>query len=375
MKYLTLTLTLSFGLGASFWIYNHIYKKNKNKNKQNKLRSINYHFLRECNFSCKYCFHVDKNSSENVKTNILSINQMKKLLTLLKKAGCEKINFSGGEPFLKAKQLGIIVQFSKQDLGLKTGIISNGSLIKQEWFEKYGQYLDWLGISMDSFQEQILKNIGRNSMNKKPSVMFEQLMQIKLWCQMYKIRFKINTVVSIFNKDEDMNAQIQLLKPERWKVFQALAIDGENLNNHNKNTNKRDSLTGDIIYDQYLIFIADNYNNKNQRGSLTGEISHKEYLQFIQKHSSCHPIVKSNDIIKNSYIIVDEKGRFLDNSTVLNPKNDLSRCTGTKVPSKSILEVNDALKAFQNTVFDHTSFQKRLGNEPIDIIDIEDIVF
>jgi len=44
------------------------------------------------------------------------------------------------------------------------------------------------------------------------------------------------------------------------------------------------------------------------------------------------------------------------------------------VLSKSILEVNDALKAFQDTVFDHTSFQKRLGNEPIDIIDIEDIV-
>ena len=334
MKYSSLSLSL--GLGLSFWIYTHIYKKNKNKNKQNKLRSINYHFLRECNFSCKYCFHVDKGSSENVKMNILSIDQMKTLLTLLKQAGCEKINFSGGEPFLKAKQLGIIVKFCKEQLGLKTGIISNGSLIKQEWFEKYGQYLDWLGISMDSFQEHTLKNIGRNSINKKPSVMFEQLMQIKQWCQMYKIRFKINTVVSIFNKDEDMNAQIQLLKPERWKVFQALAIDGENSNNHNK--------------------------NKNKRGSLTGEISHKEYLQFIKKHSSCHPIVESNDIMKNSYIIVDEKGRFLDNST------------GKKVPSKSILEVNDALKAFQNTVFDHTSFQKRLGNEPIDIIDIEDIV-
>lgn len=72
---------------------------------------------------------------------------------------------------------------------------------------------------MDSFQEQTLKNIGRNSINKKPSIMFEQLMQIKLWCQMYKIRFKINTVVSIFNKDEDMNAQIQLLNRKDGKFF------------------------------------------------------------------------------------------------------------------------------------------------------------
>ena len=63
MKYLSLSLSLSlsFGLTLTWWIYYNTHTKNKNKNKeQNKLRSINYHFLRECNFSCKYCFHVDK---------------------------------------------------------------------------------------------------------------------------------------------------------------------------------------------------------------------------------------------------------------------------------------------------------------------------
>jgi len=35
---------------------------------------------------------------------------------MLKIAGMKKLNFSGGEPFLKAKYLGSLVQFCKEDL-------------------------------------------------------------------------------------------------------------------------------------------------------------------------------------------------------------------------------------------------------------------
>lgn len=60
-------------------------------------------------------------------------------------AGMEKINFSGGEPFLhdRGEFLGRLVQFCKRDLRLPSvSIVSNGSMIRESWFSKYGESQD-----------------------------------------------------------------------------------------------------------------------------------------------------------------------------------------------------------------------------------------
>ena len=52
----------------------------------------------------------------------------------------EKINFSGGEPFIhhKGKFVGELVHFCKATLKLPSvSIVSNGSLITEEWFQEY----------------------------------------------------------------------------------------------------------------------------------------------------------------------------------------------------------------------------------------------
>ena len=58
--------------------------------------------------------------------------------------GMEKINFSGGEPFIhdKGRYLGELVRYCKRDLCLlSVSIVSNGSLITEEWFEENGKYI------------------------------------------------------------------------------------------------------------------------------------------------------------------------------------------------------------------------------------------
>ena len=58
--------------------------------------------------------------------------------------GMEKINFSGGEPFIhqKGKFVGELVRYCKEDLRLPSvTIVSNGSLITEEWFQEYGTYV------------------------------------------------------------------------------------------------------------------------------------------------------------------------------------------------------------------------------------------
>ena len=55
----------------------------------------------------------------------------------------EKVNFSGGEPFLhdRGHYIGEMVKFCKQELELPSvTIVSNGSLITDRWFKLYGKY-------------------------------------------------------------------------------------------------------------------------------------------------------------------------------------------------------------------------------------------
>lgn len=64
--------------------------------------------------------------------------------------GMEKINFSGGEPFLhdRGRYLGQLVKFCKQELQLPSvSIVSNGSLIRERWFQNYGESLAWHGTA------------------------------------------------------------------------------------------------------------------------------------------------------------------------------------------------------------------------------------
>lgn len=78
-----------------------------------------------------------------------------------------KINISGGEPFLQAKFIGEIIKFCKKDLKLEsTGIICNASKVTSKWLDEYGEYLDIMGVSCDSFDDDTNFKIGRSENGK-----------------------------------------------------------------------------------------------------------------------------------------------------------------------------------------------------------------
>ena len=76
----------------------------------------------------------------------------------------EKINFSGGEPFIhqKGKFVGELVRYCKEDLRLPSvTIVSNGSLITEEWFQEYGMYV--IATKLKSYLPTSLKpKAGQN---------------------------------------------------------------------------------------------------------------------------------------------------------------------------------------------------------------------
>ena len=182
--------------------------------------SVNYHLTRKCNYECKFCFHQAKTSSH------LPIEEAKKGLKMLVEAGMRKINFAGGEPFIveRGRYLGELVRFCKKDLSMESvTIVSNGSLIKESWFEEFGKYLDILAISCDSDDPDTLWKIGRYA---KRTDHLNQLRFIHDMCEKYDVMFKINTVVCSVNWRENLSDLIETLDPVRWKVFQCLLIEG-----------------------------------------------------------------------------------------------------------------------------------------------------
>lgn len=72
-----------------------------------------------------------------------------------------------------------------------------------------------MAVSCDSFNEEKNRQIGRHQSGKGN---LKCLQNVRDWCRKYHVAFKINTVVNVYNVDEDMNQNIQELAPVRWKV-------------------------------------------------------------------------------------------------------------------------------------------------------------
>ena len=271
-----------------------------------KPESVNFHYTRLCNFSCGFCFHTKKSSDK------LPIEDAIRGCDMLKKAGTRKLNIAGGEPFIYPRYLGELIKQCKENIKIeKISVITNGSLVKKDFFEKFGKYIDVFGVSCDSFDKETNIKIGRGKKGENVQKLFE----IRELCKQYGIKFKLNTVVCNYNKDENMVENIKKLNPDRWKVFQVLMVKGEN----------EDKVT------QF-------------------QITNEEFKQFVERHKEIKCMVaESNDNMKSSYLILDEKMRFLD-------KGD-----GDEIYSQSILEVG-VEKALESIVYDEKEFKKRKGD-------------
>lgn len=271
-----------------------------------KPESVNFHYTRLCNFSCGFCFHTKKSSDK------LPIEDAIRGCDMLKKAGTRKLNIAGGEPFIYPHYLGELIKQCKENIKIeKISVITNGSLVKKDFFEKFGKYIDVFGVSCDSFDKETNIRIGRGKKGEN----VQKLFKIRELCKQYGIKFKLNTVVCNYNKDENMVENIKKLNPDRWKVFQVLMVKGEN----------EDKVT-------------------------KFQITNEEFKQFVERHKEIKCMVaESNDNMKSSYLILDEKMRFLD-------KGD-----GDEICSQSILEVG-VEKALESIVYDEKEFKKRKGD-------------
>lgn len=232
--------------------------------------AVNFHLYKPCNYRCRFCFATYRDIQGH-----LLLPEAKRLLQLLREAGCDKLNFAGGEPTLHP-QIGELVAEAKR-LGLVTTLITNGARLDR-LLDQHAADIDWVGLSVDSGDEEVQAQLGRG---RGGHVARSRLLAARV--RALGLGLKLNTVVTALNWQEDMRPLVRELAPARWKVFQVLPIIGQN--------------DGDV---EPLL------------------ISREQFQAFVDRHrefdaEGLGPVAEDNDAMTDSYAMIDPLGRFYGN--------------------------------------------------------------
>ncbi|RLI98472.1 MAG: radical SAM protein, partial [Candidatus Aenigmatarchaeota archaeon] len=183
-----------------------------------------------------------------------------------------KITFVGGEPML-CPHIGEYLKHAR-DLGCITMMVTNGSLVTEEFLDDFGSSLDWVGVSLDSSSESTERMLGRGEGNHLQSVM-----RVARLVRDFGIRLKVNITVTRPVLHEDLHGILEHLRPERLKLLQIMPVAGQ--------------------------------NDKSIEGL---EISKAEFYEFVERHRDLSPIAEDNEMMTGSYVMIDPSGRFFQNT-------------------------------------------------------------
>lgn len=276
------------------------------------ISTLNFHLVKACNFKCKYCYATFNDISS---IGLSKSKQFELLKILYESRKFNKINFAGGEPTL-VPHIKVLIKYAKE-LGFETSIVTNASRIDSNWVKDIAPYLDILTVSIDSIDGLKNIDIGRNQ--KGITINNKALLNLAESCKLYNMNLKINTVVSKFNKNQDISLFINQLMPFRWKILQATKVQGQN----------------DKDFDNLKITKKDflEYNRRN----------------ILNLLPQIKVVTESENLIQGSYLMIDFLGRFFDSNKKKHSYSEEILKIGVE---KALLQVST----------DYTKFKKREGN-------------
>lgn len=277
--------------------------------------SVNYHLWQPCNMRCTFCYATFLDVKQSIlPKGHLPREQALEIVRRIAEAGAAKLTFAGGEPMLCPWLSDLIIEAKR--LGLVTTMVTNGTRLSASWLERVAGNLDWVALSVDSVNPEVNVRLGRR-VTGQDAPDLEWYLGRGGMLQDHDIKLKINTVVAYENREEDLSPLILGLRPQRWKILQAMPQEGQ---------------------------------NSHHKGEF--EVTVEQFDAFLLRHghlSSCTTIVPEPvELIRGSYIMVDPAGRFFDN------------VAGGHFYSKPILEVGIG-EALGEITFDYGTFLKRGG--------------
>ena len=262
---------------------------------------INLHFTDRCNYHCKFCY-------ARFGVTPLSFNDWKTIISnILNETKVKRFNLAGGEP-LAAPYLQSLIDYI-HSRGVDCSIITNGSLLTDEFIRRNSGKLSMIGISIDGTTHEDDLKIGRADTHGR-TLSKSRLIELAKQIHDAGIILKINTVVNSLNQDCDFTGLMADLQPERWKILRMICIKDVN------DTQK------DLLVDD------------------------QQFEAFVKRHSALSPVVEDSDDILHAYVVVNPYGQLVDNSS------------GSYQMSRTLLK-HSFVEEFSKVGIDVAKYQKR----------------
>ena len=277
--------------------------------------TANFHFLRACNFRCRYCYATFADSISADPRGLLPHDQLLAVVRQLARR-FTKLTFAGGEPTLY-RRLPELLAAAKAE-GALVNLVTNGSRLDPARIATFAGTLDFLTLSADSASAATMTAIGRADADGRalPSSHYFDLAGA---ARTAGITVKLNSVITTLNEQDDMAAFVRTLAPARWKLLQATPVAGQN--------------------DAFIATLSP------ARAAFDAYVArHAAALSGTAIRLVPEPI----EVIRGSYVMVDPLGRFFDSTT------------GSQRYSRPILDAGvDAARA--DVAFDSAKFAARGG--------------
>ena len=147
-----------------------------------------------CNLRCTYCM-PEEGIDLSEKEDILSFEELEKLVRIFVKLGIKKLRLTGGEPFVRAG----LTKFIKKLKGIEglegIYITTNGILLKEHLSELKSIGISGINLSLDTLEREKFKEITRRDKFEEVIDSFQSILD-------HSIPLKINSVVQSINFNE-----------------------------------------------------------------------------------------------------------------------------------------------------------------------------
>ena len=190
-------------------------------------RQINYVRLAvtdRCNLRCFYCM-PEEGIQYVPQKELMSYEEMERVVRLLASMGIEKVRITGGEPFVRREMLQFIQRLHRVEGLRQIHLTTNGTLTAPiiPEFKKIG--IKSVNLSLDSLDKERFFQITRRDEFDKVWDTFEQLLK-------HQIPTKINAVVMEGKNTQDILPMAQLTKnyPVNVRFIEEMPFNGSGNN-------------------------------------------------------------------------------------------------------------------------------------------------
>jgi molybdenum cofactor biosynthesis protein A len=180
-----------------------------------------------CNLRCNYCMPAE-GIQLIPRHDILSFDELERIVAIFAQLGITKIRITGGEPFARKDAIQFLKQIRRLPYPLKLFITTNGVLAAPYFSELKSINPDGINLSLDTLlSDRFYKITRRNS--------FDQLERFLEDILLSKIPLKINTVVQPGINENEIIAISKLAKdhPVEVRFIEQMPFNGASNKNNN----------------------------------------------------------------------------------------------------------------------------------------------